>query len=84
MRRFGDVEEEVFDPDRMNEQITFWDRSLRALLHLQPLEGDVDVGVAGHVEEAELFHPRRLLASVDPEWEAVLRVARIFFEQPVL
>ncbi len=63
----GDVEEEVFDPDRMNEQITFRDRSLRALLHLQPLEGDVDVGVAGHVEEAELFHPGRLLASVDPE-----------------
>ena len=84
MGRFRDVEEKMFDPDRMNEQITFRDRPLRALLDLQPLEGDVHVGVAGDVKETKLLDAGRLLPRVDPEGEAVLGVARILLKQPVL
>ncbi len=74
----------MFDPDGMNKQITFRDRPLRALLNLQPLEGDVHVGVAGDVEEAELFDPGGLLAGVDSEGKAVLGIAGVLFKQTVL
>ena len=84
MRRLGHVEQEVLDADGVDKEVPLWDGPLRSFLNFETFERDVDVRVAGDVEEAEFFRSGRLLARRDAEAEAVLHVAGILLEQAVL
>ncbi len=61
MRRLCDVEEKVFDADRVNEQISFRNRPLGTFLYLQPL-------LVQKVIKTVFFLFKRVL-NQGPEWK---------------